>query len=63
MTAKLPVVIILGKGADPNSEIRELAKAEGHWEGISTVSLGTGTEKRSTTLLNQGMKLGLWVVL
>ena len=63
MNCKLPLVIILGKGADPNSEIRELSRSLLFVDNIQTVSLGRGTEKRANSLLNQGMKYGLWIVL
>ena len=47
MNFKLPLVIILGKGADPNSEIRELSRSLEFVDNIQTVSLGRGTEKRT----------------
>lgn len=58
---RTPVVLLLTPGADPTSQLEELAKKKG--VKIYAVSMGEGQEPHARRSMEQGMEEGAWSLL
>lgn len=58
---RTPVVLLLTPGADPTSQLEELAKKKG--VKIYAVSMGEGQEPYARKAMEQGMEEGAWCLL
>ena len=59
----MPLVFILCAGADPTKDLLNFAEAQGMRQKTFYVSLGQGQDKKAEKMLEDGCKLGWWVLL
>uniref|UniRef100_A0A1I8PAD1 Dynein-1, subspecies f n=1 Tax=Stomoxys calcitrans TaxID=35570 RepID=A0A1I8PAD1_STOCA len=63
-TCHTPVCFILSAGSDPTNDLMELAEHYGGGLGnFCHISLGQGQEKAALCLLDNAMRLGMWLML
>jgi len=60
---KTPIIFVLSPGADPTSQVFNLAQAKNNTNQLVTTSLGQGQGAVAQTLIENGMKYGHWVLL
>jgi len=62
-TNTMPLVFVLSAGADPTKDLLLFAEAQGMRQKTFYVSLGQGQDKKAEKMLDDGTKLGWWVLL
>ncbi|EER06065.1 dynein heavy chain, putative [Perkinsus marinus ATCC 50983] len=59
----IPLVFVLSSGSDPMADIIKLAEGKDMLANISAISLGQGQGPKAMAALEEGTKLGKWVLL
>lgn len=62
-TNKSPVIFILSTGADPTTQLFNLAEELGMDDEMTSISLGQGQGVKATTTIKESIEKGEWVVL
>ena len=58
-----PLIFVLSPGSDPISTIHEFARVKDCTEMVSSMSLGQGQGPIAERMVQDGMRIGAWVVL
>lgn len=62
-TNKSPVIFILSTGADPTTQLFNLAEELGMDDEMTSISLGQGQGAKATTTIRESIEKGEWVIL
>jgi dynein heavy chain len=62
-SSTVPIVFILSAGADPVGAIFSFAESQSMMSKTRYISLGQGQDRKAEALLEEGTRMGLWILL